>query len=122
MAAALMALQRRPRSFVVRGKPADGIDRSNTPRRLRPRGDEPATLMPQRAVLAAARHGFGAVPGGIDPIFDPDAVVEHVVESAARGVSRRLGLLGLHEQPRHQAGHPHPALVLARPAARRLAR
>src|SRR4051812_24180778 len=52
MAAALKALQRRERSLVVRGKPIDGIKRSDSPRRLLPRKRadgtvEPATLLPQ---------------------------------------------------------------------------
>ena len=80
MAAALKALQRRPQSFVVRGKPADGIKRSDSPRRLRPRGDEPATLILQPRYWLPLDLDSVPCPAGIDPIFEPDAVVEHVVE------------------------------------------
>lgn len=80
LAAALKALQDRPRSFVVRGKPIDGIDRQNAPRRLRPRGDQPATLLPQARRWLALDMDSVPCPTGIDPIFEPDRVVEYVLE------------------------------------------
>jgi hypothetical protein len=80
MAAALKALQYRERSFVVRGKPADGIKRSNSPRRLRPRGDEPATLIPQARRWLPLDMDSVPCPASIDPIWEPDRVVEYVVE------------------------------------------
>ena len=60
MAAALKALQRRERSFVVRGKPAEGIKRMRrTARAASTRAArEPATLIPSAAALAAVRYGF----------------------------------------------------------------
>src|SRR4051794_12358768 len=80
MAAALTALQHRERSFVVRGKPAKGIKRSDSPRRLRPRSGEPATLIPQPRFWLPLDMDSVPCPAGIDSIFEPDAVVEHVVE------------------------------------------
>ena len=80
MADALADLQERAQSFLVRGKPIDGIDRNNAPRRLRPRGDEPATLIAQARHWLALDVDSVPCPAGIDPIWEPDAVVEHVVE------------------------------------------
>ena len=80
MAAALKDLQGRPQSFVVRGKPIDGIDRKNAPRRLRPRGDQPATLLPQARYWLPLDLDSVPCPAGIDPIWEPDRVVEYVVE------------------------------------------
>ena len=80
MAAALKALQGRQHSFVVRGKPIDGIDRNNAPRRLRPRGDQPATLLPQARYWLALDMDSVPCPTGIDLLFEPDRVVEYVVE------------------------------------------
>src|SRR4051794_30903204 len=47
MATVLRSLQGRHRSFIVRGRPADSIDRKDAARRLRPRGNAPATLTAQ---------------------------------------------------------------------------
>ena len=80
MAAALEALLERQQSFVVRGKPIDGIDRRDAPRRLRPRGDQPATLLPQARRWLALDMDSVPCPAGIDPIWEPDRVVEYVVE------------------------------------------
>src|SRR4051794_26529342 len=80
MADALAELQAKQFSFVERGRPLDGIDRQHALRRTRARGDQPATME------AAARHWVPLdvdsipCPDGIDPIFEPDRVVEHVVE------------------------------------------
>src|SRR6478672_6271138 len=73
MASALEALQRRERSFVVRGQPAKGIKRSDSPRRLRSRGDEPATLTPQPRFWLPVDIDSVPCPAGIDPIWEPDS-------------------------------------------------
>src|SRR4051794_5814281 len=68
LAAALRSLQHRPHSFVVRGKPADGIDRSDSPRRLHSRTGQPASLLaPPRYWLAL---DLDSIPcsAGIDPL------------------------------------------------------
>ena len=70
----------RQQSFVVRGKPIDGIDRRDAPRRLRPRGDQPATLLPQARYWLSLDLDSVPCPAGIDLIFEPDRVVEYVVE------------------------------------------
>jgi hypothetical protein len=80
MAAVLARLAHQPYSFLVRGKPVAGIDRLRARRLLHARKDERPTLEP------AARHPIALdfddlkCPGHIDPLFDPDQVVEHVVE------------------------------------------
>ena len=122
MAAALKALQRRERSFVVRGKPAEGIKRSNSQRRLRPRKKadgtvEPATLIPQPRYALPLDLDSVPCPAGIDPVFEPDAVVEHVVELLPEEFHGVSVFWVIHERPRLQAGHPNPPMVLARPAA-----
>ena len=95
MAAALKALQRRERSFVVRGKPVEGIDRSkNSPRRIyAARHDEPATLMPQPRYWLAFDMDLGAVPGRHRPDFRARCGRRACRRAAARGISRCLGLL-----------------------------
>jgi hypothetical protein len=72
-------------SFVVRGKPIEGIDRQRAQRRLYPRKNkttgkiEPATLEDaDRHWLLVDVDGVPC-PDYIDPIHEPDAVVEHVV-------------------------------------------
>src|SRR3954471_9755678 len=72
MAVALKALQQRTRKFVVRGKPADDIDWKNAPRRLRPRGDEPATLISRPRFWLPLDMDSVPYPAGIDPIWEPD--------------------------------------------------
>ncbi len=84
LAAVLSTVERRPTSFLVRGKPAEGIDRRNARRRLHARiakdgTIEPATLEP------VARHWIPldvdliACPDWLDPVHEPDRAVEHVV-------------------------------------------
>ncbi len=85
MADALKALQPRSRSFIVRGKPADGINRKDAPRRLHARKlkngtIEPATLVAQPRFWLPLDLDSVPCPAGIDPIWEPDAVVEHVIE------------------------------------------
>jgi len=80
MAAVLATLVNRPRSLLIRGQPIEGVDRNNMLRRVRARGNEPATLK------AKARHWFAVefdsvpCPSGIDRLHEPDRVVEHVIE------------------------------------------
>ncbi len=85
LAAVLNSVELRQTSFLVRGKPAEGIDRRNARRRLHARIGkdgtvEPATLGP------VARHWIPldldsiACPDWLDPIHEPDQAVEHVVD------------------------------------------
>jgi hypothetical protein len=80
----LSTVERRSTSLLVRGKPAEGVDRRNAKRRLHARRAkdgtvEPATLEP------AARHWIPldldsiACPDWLDPVHEPDRAVEHVV-------------------------------------------
>ncbi|UEM08150.1 hypothetical protein JL101_036260 (plasmid) [Skermanella rosea] len=85
LAQLLEATAQDPQSFVVRGKPAEGIDRQCAQRRLYPRKNkatgeiEPATLEPaDRHWLLLDVDGIPC-PDTIDPIHEPEAVVEHVV-------------------------------------------
>ncbi len=84
LAAVLNSVELRPTSFLVRGKPAEGIDRWSARRRLHARKAkdgtvEPATLEP------VARHWIPldldsiACPNSLDPVHEPDRAVEHVV-------------------------------------------
>jgi len=84
LAAVLNSVELRPTSFLVRGKPAEGIDRWSARRRLHARKAkdgtvEPATLEP------VARHWIPldldsiACPDSLDPVHEPDRAVEHVV-------------------------------------------
>jgi hypothetical protein len=85
MAAAIEGLQHKPCSFLVRGKPADGIDREYARRRLharkKPNGAvEPATLLAQPRFWLALDFDSIQCPDHIDLIWDVDAVIEHVTE------------------------------------------
>src|SRR4051812_6474218 len=81
LAAAIMALGHRERSFVVRGAPAPELASwKDQPRWSHPRGDKPATLVAQPQHWLPFDFDLAECPAGIDPIFEPDAVVEHVVE------------------------------------------
>jgi hypothetical protein len=84
LAFVLNSVQLRPISFLARGKPAEGIDRRNTRRRLHPRRAkdgtvEPATLEP------APRHWIPLdldsipCPDWLDPAHEPDRAVEHAI-------------------------------------------
>ena len=80
MADALEALQPRSRSLLVRGKPVDGVDRQDAPRRYKPRPNKPATLLPQPRFWLPLDMDSVPCPADIDPVWDVDAIVEHVVE------------------------------------------
>jgi hypothetical protein len=84
LATVLSTVERRPTSFVVRGKPAAGVDCRNARRRLHARkakdgNIEPATLEP------SARHWIPfdvdsvACPDCLDPVHEPDRAVEYVI-------------------------------------------
>ena len=80
MAAALIELQAKPYSLWCAVGPSTASIATAARRRSRAREDQPATLE------AAARHWIPLdldsipCPAGIDPLFEPDRVVEHVVE------------------------------------------
>ena len=61
MAAALTSMVNKPRTFMVRGQPIEGIDRNNMLRRVRARGDEPATLAAKARQWVAVEFELGAV-------------------------------------------------------------
>ena len=86
MATVLAHLGHQPYSFIVRGKLVDGIDRARALRRVRPhkRKDgtvEPATLEPVGRHWIALNVNSLPCPDHIDPLFDPDQVVEYVVDT-----------------------------------------
>jgi hypothetical protein len=68
-----------PQAAIVRGAPAPGVDRNNMLRRARPREGIPATL------IATPRWWLGLdlddipCPPETDPLFEPDAIVEHTI-------------------------------------------
>lgn len=81
----LSKLEHEPQCFVVRGKPAEGINRLDARRRLYPgkKKDgsvEPATLEPAARRWIALDVDSIDCPAWIDPTDEPDRVVEHVVE------------------------------------------
>jgi hypothetical protein len=85
MAAVLARLEHQPYSFVVRGKPLDGIDRRRALRRVRPHKRKDGTVEP--ATLEAAAHHWIALdidslpcPEWIDQFDEPDRVVEYIVD------------------------------------------
>jgi hypothetical protein len=82
MAAVLASIEHQPRAFLVRGKPIDGINRLHALRRSRARPDknEPATLEAAARRWVALDLDAVPCPSGVDPLFEPDRVVEHVVE------------------------------------------
>src|SRR5208282_5430625 len=84
LAALLSMVELQPTSFLVRGKPAVGVDRRYARRRSHPRkakdgAAEPATLED------APRHWIPidldsiTCPEWLDPVYEPDRAVEHVV-------------------------------------------
>jgi hypothetical protein len=84
LADVLAEIEQDPRSCVVRGKPAEGIDREHAYRRVHPRTAKDGTIEP--ATLCAAGHHWVPLdidslscPEGIDPVRQPDQTVEHVV-------------------------------------------
>jgi hypothetical protein len=71
-------------SFVVRGRPSEGIDRNYAYRRARPRTKSDGTVEP--ATIEPAGHHWIPFdldsidcPGWLDPVDDPDHAVEYVV-------------------------------------------
>ena len=84
LAAVLAEIEQDPRSFIVRGTPAEGVDPAHAYRRLHPRKGadgpvEPATLR------AAARYWVPLdidsipCPEWLDPVQEPARTVEYVV-------------------------------------------
>jgi hypothetical protein len=76
----LDGLETEASSFIVRGRIADGVDRSRMPRRVRSRADHDPTLL-------AAEHHWIALdldaipcPEYIDPAREPKAAVEYVID------------------------------------------
>jgi hypothetical protein len=84
LASLLGQLERQPRSFIVRGRPKPGVDHRMARRRVRDRRNADGTASPA-TLEPASRHWIGVdcdripCPDRIDPVFDPDWVVEHVV-------------------------------------------
>ena len=81
----LKSLEQKPRSFIVRGEPIDGINRQDAPRRLHPEYNPDGSIKIPATLQAAPRRWLGldfdSIPGPphIDPLFDPDWVVEYVI-------------------------------------------
>ena len=82
----LRLLEHRPRRFIVRRKPKDCIDCSMARRLVRDRRNSDGSITP--ATLEACAHYWIALdcdripcPDCIDPLFEPDWAVEHVVSA-----------------------------------------
>ena len=80
MVAALETLEKHAQSFVVRGKTVAGVNRENAKRRSRARKGEPATLEETPRRWLALDLDSIPCPAGIDPLWEPDDVIDHVVE------------------------------------------
>jgi hypothetical protein len=84
LAALLSMIELRPTSFLVRGKPAAGVDPRNARRRLHARKAKDGTVE-QATIQGAARHWIPldldsiACPVWLDPVHEADRTVEHVV-------------------------------------------
>jgi hypothetical protein len=85
LAAVLAEIEQDPRSFIVRGQPAEGVDLAHAYRRLHPRTRPDGTVEPA-TLRAAARHWVPLdidsipCPEWLDPVQQPDqSVVEYVV-------------------------------------------
>jgi hypothetical protein len=84
LAALLSTVERRPTSFLVRGKPAAGVDRRNAKRRLHARKAKDGSVEPA-TIEGTVRHWIPldldsiACPVWLDPVHEPDRAVEHVV-------------------------------------------
>ncbi|HUI35445.1 MAG TPA: hypothetical protein VLX67_07965, partial [Stellaceae bacterium] len=85
LAVVLNWVELRPTSFLVRGKPAEGIDRRNARGRLHARKAKDGTVEPA-TLESAVRHWIPldldsiACPNWLDPVHEPDRAVEHVVD------------------------------------------
>jgi hypothetical protein len=85
MAAQLLSeLDHCPTTFVVRGRPAEGIDRHYAYRRLHPRTQSDGTIEP--ATIEPAEHRWIPLdldsipcPEWLDPVHEPARTVEYVV-------------------------------------------
>jgi hypothetical protein len=79
LGAAISEISADPRAAIVRGAVAPGANRRHMLRRALPRGDVPATLVPTPRRWVGLDIENIACPPEIDPVFEPDAVVEHVI-------------------------------------------
>jgi hypothetical protein len=85
LAAMLAQIGKDPQCFIVRGAIIDGTDRKRAQRRLLPRRNKTTGQMEPATLEHADRHWLLLdvdgipCPESIDPIHEPDAVVEHVV-------------------------------------------
>jgi hypothetical protein len=68
LAALLDDIEQRPNVFVIRGKPAEGIDRNSTVRRVHPRKNRDGTVEPC-TINPAPRHW---IPFDLDALPCPD--------------------------------------------------
>jgi hypothetical protein len=80
----LREIEKRPDVFIVRGKPASGVDRNHTLRRLHPRTNPDGTVTPRTFDPAPRRwipFDLDALPAPdwLDPLDDPDQTVEFAV-------------------------------------------
>lgn len=84
LASLLGELEDQPRSLIVRGRPKPGIDRRKARRLVHDRRNPDGTVSPA-TLEAASRHCIALdcdsipCPDGIDLLFDPHRVIEHVV-------------------------------------------
>jgi hypothetical protein len=84
-AALLDTLGQDPRTFVIRGEPIGGIDRTRCLRRIQDQTNPETGEFEPATFTHAARHALlidvdgVPCPASIDPLHDPDEVVEYVV-------------------------------------------
>ncbi|MEI6560068.1 MAG: hypothetical protein WCO00_16850 [Rhodospirillaceae bacterium] len=75
----LERLQRNAIAFVIRGSAVAGTNRSDFKRRLHAKKGEPATIEPAARCYVAFDIDRLDCPEHIDPVHEPDEVVEHVI-------------------------------------------
>jgi P4 family phage/plasmid primase-like protien len=82
LARALERISRNRHAFVIRGEPLPGINRKHARRLLHPdkKTGEPATLVEHPRHWFLVDGDAIACPAAIDPIADPEAAVEYIVE------------------------------------------
>ncbi len=81
LSAKLTLLQDDPRSLVVRGAVADGVDANRMRRLLYPEGADPPTLLRRARRWVMLDIDNVPCPEGLDPAVDPERAIEHLIST-----------------------------------------
>jgi hypothetical protein len=81
LSAKLTLLQDDPRSLVVRGSVADGVDANRVRRLLYRDGGDPPTLLRQARRWVMLDFDNVPCPEGLDPAADPEGAIEHLIST-----------------------------------------